>query len=385
MSGASWWGGGELVALFSPGLSIPALCFRRGKFCGNGAGEEKQKRCKKRAGRQGRKIRPEKFPEIVRIRVFWYNAAMSNSPIGERSGSIWFDGKMTPWRDAKIHVLSHSLHYGMSVFEGVRCYAADGGAAIFRLHDHTRRFFQSAHIMGMKIPFSEAEINDAQTAAVRENKYDSCYIRPLAFYGANSLGLAAADNPVHVIVAAWPWGTYLGEEGIKNGIRVKTSSFARHHVNSSMCLAKIGGYYVNSIMANAEAVRDGYEEALLLDVDGFVAEGAGENIFIVSGGRIYTPELASVLRGITRDSVMKLAAELGYAVEETRITRDAVYCADEAFFTGTAAEVTPVRELDGRVIGGGGRGPVTAALQAAFFDCTRGRRADYESWLSKVA
>lgn len=310
---------------------------------------------------------------------------MSTSPISDRDGSIWFDGKMTAWRDAKIHVLSHSLHYGMSVFEGVRCYAADFGAAIFRLQDHTRRFFQSAHIMGMDIPFSEDEINAAQIAAVRENNYDSCYIRPLAFYGAHALGLSATANPVHVIVAAWPWGTYLGEDGIKNGIRVKTSSFARHHVNASMCLAKTGGHYVNSIMAHAEAARDGYEEALLLDVDGFVAEGAGENLFIVRNGRLYTPELASVLRGITRDSVLQFAAELGYPVEETRLTRDAVYCADEAFFTGTAAEVTPIRELDGRKIGSGGRGPVTEALQTAFFECARGRRPGYESWLTKVA
>lgn len=316
---------------------------------------------------------------------FWYNAGMSNTPISERDGVIWFDGKMTPWRDAKIHVLSHSLHYGMSVFEGVRCYDADGGPAVFRLQDHTRRLFQSAHIMEMKIPFSQEQIREAQTAVVRENQYDSCYIRPLAFYGAHALGLSATDNPVHVIVAAWPWGTYLGEDGIKNGIRVKTSSFTRHHVNSSMCLSKTGGHYVNSIMAHAEAVRCGCQEALLLDADGFAAEGAGENLFIVRDGKIYTPELASVLRGITRDSVIQLAAELGYPVEETRLTRDAVYCADEAFFTGTAAEVTPVRELDGRVIGKGGRGPITEALQTAFFECARGRRAGYESWLTKVA
>ncbi len=292
---------------------------------------------------------------------------------------------MIPWRSATVHVLSHSLHYGMSVFEGVRCYAADSGAAVFRLHDHTRRFFQSAHIMGMKIPFSEEDISEAQTAVVRENKYGACYIRPLAFYGAHSLGLAATGNPVHVAVAAWPWGTYLGEEGIQKGIRVKTSSFARHHVNSSMCLSKTGGYYVNSIMAHAEAARDGYDEALLLDVDGFAAEGAGENLFIVRGGRIYTPELASVLAGITRDSVMRLAADLGYEVRETRMTRDAVYCADEAFFTGTAAEVTPIRELDGRTIGKGGRGPVTEALQTAFFECVKGRRAGFESWLTPVS
>ncbi len=291
---------------------------------------------------------------------------------------------MTEWREATTHILSHSLHYGISVFEGVRCYGTDDGPAIFRLHEHTRRLFQSAHIVGMKIPFSEAEINDAQIAVVRENKYDSCYIRPFVFYGAHSLGLSASDNPVHVAVAAWPWGTYLGEDGIRNGIRVKTSSFSRHHVNAVMCRAKAGGHYINSVMANAEATRDGYDEALLLDVDGFVAEGAGENIFIVCDGKIYTPELTSVLAGITRDSVMQLARAAGYEVCEKRITRDAVYCADEAFFTGTAAEVTPVRELDGRQIGEGSRGPITESLQRAFFDCVGGRAADFQSWLSPV-
>ena len=304
--------------------------------------------------------------------------------IADRDGKIWFDGKMTPWREASVHVLSHGLHYGTSVFEGVRCYAADGGPAIFRLRDHTRRLFQSAHILGMTIPFSEEEINEAQIAVVRENRHDSCYIRPLAFYGAHSLGIAATDNPVHVIVAAWPWGTYLGDAAIEKGIRVKTSSFARHHVNSAMCRAKAGGHYVNSVLANAEAARDGYDEALLLDTDGLVAEGAGENIFIVDGGRIYTPELTSVLSGITRDSVMQIAAKAGREVRETRLTRDAVYCADEAFFTGTAAEVTPVRELDGRRIGSGARGPITAMLQKEFFDCVAGRRADFESWLTAV-
>lgn len=304
--------------------------------------------------------------------------------ISDRAGSIWFDGKMTPWRDAQVHVLSHSLHYGMSVFEGVRCYATASGPAIFRLADHTRRFFESAHILGMKIPFSPDEINAAQLAAVSDNKHDACYIRPLAFYGAESLGLAAVGNPVHVIVAAWPWGAYLGDDGLQKGIRVKTSSFARHHVNVSMCRAKTGGYYVNSIMAHAEAAAAGYDEALLLDVDGFVAEGAGENLFIVSRGRIYTPELASVLAGITRESAIQLAQDMGYTVEEKRITRDAVYCADEAFFTGTAAEITPIRELDGRTIGGGGRGPITEELQAAFFDCVKGCRAGYEAWLTPV-
>ena len=304
--------------------------------------------------------------------------------ISDRDGTIWFDGKMVPWRAATTHVLTHSLHYGMSIFEGVRCYANDNGRAIFRLHDHTRRFFQSAHIIGMTIPFSLDDINAAQIAAVRDNHYDSCYIRPLAFYGANSLGLSAADNPVHVIVAAWPWGAYLGDDGIQNGIRVKTSSFVRPHVNSMMCRAKAGGHYINSVMAHAEAARDGYDEALLLDVDGLVAEGAGENLFIVCNGRIYTPSLTSVLAGITRDSIMSLATDMGYSVTEKRLTRDAIYCADEAFFTGTAAEVTPIRELDGRAIGDGRRGPITAALQSAFFECVGGRRGGYESWLTAV-
>ena len=304
--------------------------------------------------------------------------------ISDRDGFIWFDGKMTPWREATIHVLSHSLHYGLSIFEGVRCYAADKGTAIFRLQDHTRRFMQSAHILRMPLPFSAEEINQAQIEVVRQNNYDACYIRPLAFYGAHSLGLAASNNPVHCMVAAWPWGTYLGDEGLQKGIRVKTSSFTRHHVNSTMCLAKVGGHYVNSIMAHSEAADDGYDEALLLDTEGLVAEGAGENLFIIRDGRIYTPELTSVLSGITRASIIELAQAMGYSVTETRITRDAVYCADEAFFTGTAAEVTPIRELDRRTIGDGGRGPITEKLQSAYFECVQGRRANYESWLTYI-
>lgn len=321
-----------------------------------------------------------KLPPKSQLKIC-YNGGMS---ISDRDGVIWFDGKMTPWREATVHVLAHSLHYGMSVFEGVRCYNAGGRPSIFRLEDHTRRLFQSAHIIGMEIPFSQSEISEAQSAVVRENGHDSCYIRPLAFYGAHSLGLAATGNPVHVIIAAWPWGTYLGDEGLKNGIRVKTSSFTRHHVNSAMCRSKAGGYYINSIMAHAEVARDGYDEALLLDVNGLVAEGAGENLFIVSDGKLYTPELTSVLSGITRNSVIQLAAAEGLEVREARLTRDAVYCADEAFFTGTAAEVTPIRELDGRKIGNGGRGPLTEKLQSAFFECVSGKRKGFESWLTPV-
>ncbi|MDM5148069.1 branched-chain amino acid transaminase [Candidatus Persebacteraceae bacterium Df01] len=305
--------------------------------------------------------------------------------IAEREGNIWFDGKMTPWREAKIHVLSHSLNYGVSVFEGVRCYQTDSGPAIFRLTDHTRRFFQSAHIIGMKIPFSEDDINAAQRAVVRDGGHNACYIRPLAFYGAYSLGLAVDTNPVQVIVAAWPWGAYLGEEGMEKGIRVKTSSYARYHVNTTMCRAKVSGNYVNSVLAHKEAAQDGYDESLLLDVDGLVSEGPGENLFIVVRNQLYTPELTSVLSGITRDTVMTLAQDMGYEVVEKRITRDAVYCADEAFFTGTAAEITPIRELDGRVIGSGGRGPITEALQSAFFDCVAGKHPRSANWLTPAA
>ena len=304
--------------------------------------------------------------------------------ISDKDGLIWYDGEFVPWRDAKIHVLSHSLHYGLSVFEGVRCYQTPQGAAIFRLAEHTKRLFQSAHIMGMALPFSQDEINQAQIDAVRKNNLSFCYIRPLAFYGAHALSIHANGNPVHIIVAAWPWGAYLGEEGLKNGIRVKTSSYVRHHVNAAMCRAKVSGHYANSILSHTEAADHGYDEALLLDVDGLVAEGAGENLFIVQDGRLYTPELTSVLGGITRASVMTLAADLGYEVSEKRLTRDAVYCADEAFFTGTAAEVTPIRELDGRMIGGGQRGPITEALQTAFFDCVGGKHPRSSEWLTPV-
>ena len=304
--------------------------------------------------------------------------------MSDRDGFIWYDGKLVNWRDATTHVLTHTLHYGMGVFEGVRAYQTPKGTAIFRLQDHTDRLFRSAHILGMKMPYSKDEINEAQRAAVRENKLESAYIRPMAFYGAEAMGISAKTLSTHVIVAAWKWGAYLGQEALDNGIRVKTSSFSRHHVNITMCKAKANGNYMNSILAHREAEQDGYDEALLLDVDGFVSEGSGENVFIVRKGKIYTPDLTSALEGITRDTIVQLANELGYQVIEKRITRDEVYSADEAFFTGTAAEVTPIRELDNRAIGSGSRGPVTQKLQALYFDCVQGRSAKHEGWLTYV-
>jgi branched-chain amino acid aminotransferase len=304
--------------------------------------------------------------------------------MSDRDGVIWYDGIMVPWRDATTHVLTHTLHYGMGVFEGVRAYKTGQGTAIFRLQDHTNRLFNSAHIFGMKMPFDKQTLMEAQKAAVRENKLESGYIRPLVFYGSEAMGIAATTLSTHVIVAAWPWGAYLGAEALENGIRVKTSSFTRHHVNVNMCRAKSVSTYTNSILAHQEAAHDGYNEALLLDVDGYVAEGAGENIFIVKKGKLYTPDLTSCLEGITRDSVITLAREMGIEVIEKRITRDEIYCAEEAFFTGTAAEVTPIRELDQRTIGTGSRGPVTTRLQQAFFDCVAGRHPDHTDWLSYV-
>ena len=302
----------------------------------------------------------------------------------DRDGLIWFDGKMVDWRDAKVHVLTHTLHYGMGVFEGVRAYHADQGTAIFRLKEHTDRLFRSAHIMNMPMPFSKDEINAAQLAAVKENNLDSAYLRPMVFYGSEGMGLRADNLKTHVIVAAWSWGAYLGKEALEKGIRIRTSSFTRHHANIAMCKAKANGQYINSMLALSDALRDGYDEALLLDVDGFVAEGSGENFFMVYNGVIYTPELTSALDGITRATVIQLAEEEGYEVQEKRITRDEVYVADEAFFTGTAAEVTPIRELDGRVIGCGSRGPVTEKLQKKYFDVVHGRSAAHTDWISIV-
>ena len=309
--------------------------------------------------------------------------AIPNS-MADRDGVIWYDGKMVNWRDATTHVLTHTLHYGMGVFEGVRAYKTDKGAAIFRLQEHTDRLFNSAHILQMKMPFSKQEIADAMCAAVRENKLESAYIRPMAFYGAEAMGIAAKTLSTHVICAAWSWGAYMGDEALTKGIRVKTSSFSRHHVNITMCKAKANGNYMNSILAHQEAAQDGYDEALLLDVDGFVAEGSGENVFIIRKGKLYTPDLTSALEGITRDTIVQLAKEIGLEVIEKRITRDEVYTADEAFFTGTAAEVTPIRELDNRNIGSGTRGPITEKLQAMYFDVVKGKSAKHAHWLTLV-
>ena len=305
--------------------------------------------------------------------------------MADRDGFIWHDGKLVPWREATTHVLTHSLHYGLAVFEGLRAYKTDDGPAIFRLKEHTDRLFNSAHIYMMKIPYSKETLMEAHREVVRANKLESCYLRPIAFYGSEKMGVSPKGAQVHVSIAAWPWGAYLGEDGLANGIRVKTSSYARHHVNVSMCRAKYSGTYANSILANLEATEHGYDEALLLDVDGFVAEGAGENLFVVKDGQIYEPEIASALVGITRASVIQLAKELGFEVKAKRLTRDDLYIADEAFFTGTAAEVTPIRELDGRVIGTGSRGPITQKIQSLFFDVVNGRSPFHKSWLTPVA
>ena len=308
----------------------------------------------------------------------------TNGSMADRDGVIWYDGKLVDWRSATTHVLTHTLHYGMGVFEGVRAYKTDKGAAIFRLQDHTNRLFNSAHILQMKMPFTKQEIMEAQKAAVRENKLESAYIRPMAFYGAEAMGIAAKTLSTHVICAAWSWGAYMGDEALTKGIRVKTSSFSRHHVNITMCKAKANGNYMNSILAHQEAAQDGYDEALLLDVDGFVAEGSGENVFIIRKGKLYTPDLTSALEGITRDTIVQLAKEIGLEVIEKRITRDEVYTADEAFFTGTAAEVTPIRELDNRNIGSGTRGPITEKLQNLYFDVVKGKSAKHADWLTLV-
>ena len=302
----------------------------------------------------------------------------------DRDGVIWLDGEMVPWREAKTHVLTHTLHYGMGVFEGVRAYRAEKGTAIFRLQDHTDRLFRSAHIMNMAMPFDKETLNEAQRAAVRENNLESAYIRPMCFYGSEGMGLRADNLKVHVMVAAWSWGAYLGAEGMEKGIRIRTSSYTRHHVNITMCKAKANGNYMNSMMALQEAVACGYDEAMLLDNEGYVAEGSGENIFIVRDGVIYTPDLTSALDGITRNTIFKLAEELGVPVREKRITRDEVYIADEAFFTGTAAEVTPIREVDNRFIGAGKRGPITEKLQSMYFDVVHGRHHLHPEWLAYV-
>ncbi len=304
--------------------------------------------------------------------------------MADRDGVIWFDGELVPWREAKVHVLTHTLHYGMGVFEGVRAYKAELGTSIFRLQAHTDRLFDSAHIMQMKIPFDKDVLNEAQRTVVRENNLESAYIRPMCFYGSEGMGIRADNLRVHVMVAAWEWGAYLGKEALEKGIRIRTSSYTRHHVNISMCKAKANGHYINSMLALQEAVTDGYDEAMLLDNEGYVAEGTGENIFMVKDNIIYTPDLTSALNGITRKTIFTLAAEVGYEVREKRITRDEVYVADEAFFTGTAAEVTPIREVDNRAIGTGSRGPVTEKLQKMYFDLVHGRIQFNLDWLTLV-
>ncbi|MHA7817631.1 MAG: branched-chain amino acid transaminase [Pseudohaliea sp.] len=304
----------------------------------------------------------------------------------DRDGLIWLDGDMVPWRDAKVHVLTHTLHYGLGVFEGVRAYRTpDRGTCIFRLEEHTNRLFNSAKILGMKMPFDRDTVNEAQRAVVRENGLEEAYLRPLCFYGSEAMGLRADNLETHVMIASWEWPSYMDPEARERGIRVRTSSYTRHHVNITMCKAKACGNYINSMLALREAVDCGAEEALLLDNEGYVAEGSGENIFLVRGDRLYTPDLTSCLDGITRATVFALAAELGYTIEERRITRDEVYIADEAFFTGTAAEVVPIQSLDGRIIGEGRRGPVTEKLQAMYFDAVRGKRPENSAWLTPVA
>ncbi|MGL4316378.1 MAG: branched-chain amino acid transaminase [Pseudomonas sp.] len=304
--------------------------------------------------------------------------------MADRDGVIWYDGKLVEWRSATTHVLTHTLHYGMGVFEGVRAYNTPQGTAIFRLQAHTDRLFDSAHIMGMKIPFTKDEINEATRAAVRENNLETAYIRPMVFYGSEAMGLRATGLKTQVIVGAWHWGAYMGEEALQKGIKVRTSSFTRHHVNISMTRAKANGNYINSMLALQEAISGGADEAMLLDPEGYVAEGSGENIFLVKNGVVYTPEVTSCLNGITRDTILTLAGELGIQVVEKRITRDEVYIADEAFFTGTAAEVTPIREVDGRQIGIGSRGPVTEKLQKAYFDLVTGQTDAHPEWRTLV-
>ena len=303
----------------------------------------------------------------------------------EKLQKVWLDGELVAWDDAQIHVLTHTLHYGCGVFEGVRAYNTVNGTAIFRLQEHTERLFNSAKILRMVIPFSKEQVNQVQRDVVRANKLESCYIRPLAWIGSQKLGVSPRGNQIHLMVAAWPWGAYLGEEGMKRGIRVKTSSYTRHHVNITMTQAKAVSNYTNSILANMEALDDGYDEAMLLDASGFVSEGAGENIFVVKDGVVYTPDLsAGALNGITRNTILHICKDLGIEVVQKRITRDEVYIAEEAFFTGTAAEVTPIRELDRVEIGIGSRGPITEKIQSAFFDIVNGRNPKYAHWLTKV-
>ena len=304
----------------------------------------------------------------------------------DRDGVIWFDGKLVPWREARTHVLTHTLHYGLGVFEGVRAYhTASRGTCIFRLREHTERLFRSAHILRMNMPFDRATLNEAQRTVVRENGLEEAYLRPLAYLGSEGMGLRAEGLKTHVVIAAWEWPSYMDPEARERGIKVRTSSYTRHHVNVTMCKAKAVGNYTNSMLALHEAIDSGCEEALMLDPEGYVAEGSGENFFMVRDGKLHTPELTSCLEGITRDTIVSFVRDQGMELVERRITRDEVYVADEAFFTGTAAEVVPIREVDGRTIGDGRRGPVTTQLQARYFDLVRGKRAEYPEWLTPVA
>ena len=302
----------------------------------------------------------------------------------EKLQKIWLDGELVPWDDAKIHLLTHSLHYGLGAFEGIRCYECDDGrSAVFRLREHIVRLVQSCNILGIESSYDVDALVEASLATIRANELKACYIRPLAYVADGEMGLgSAAVNPIHVSIAVWPWGSYLGDEGLANGIRVRTSSFQRMHVNTLMTKAKAVGHYVNSILASVEARRGGYDESLMLDVDGYAAEGCGENLFIVRDGRVKTPPIATVLEGITRASAIELLRADGIAVVEERFTRDEIYIADEAFLTGTAAEITPMRSLDDRTIGSGKPGPVTKKLQASYFDAIRGRKPQYSHWLS---
>ncbi len=302
----------------------------------------------------------------------------------EKTEKIWMDGELVPWDDAKVHVLTHTMHYGLGIFEGIRCYETVDGPAIFRLAEHVDRLFKSARIFLIDIPYTEEQIEEAIITTVKVNGMRECYIRPLVYIGYGAMGLYPKGNPVRVSIAVWPWGTYLGDEGLKKGIRVKTSSFVRNHVNSTMSLGKVCGYYVNSQLAKKEAVSCGYDEALLLDTEGFVSEGSGENIFVARGGRLKTTPLTSILEGITRNSMITVARDEGIETIEERFTRDEVYVSDEAFFTGTAAEVTPIRELDGRPIGDGTPGEITRRLQDIFFSIVRGENKRYREWLTMV-
>lgn len=302
----------------------------------------------------------------------------------DQQGKIWMDGSFVDWADAKVHVLTHSLHYGLAAFEGLRCYKGRSGSAIFKLHEHVDRLFESAHIGMMTIPFEKKQVAEAIVETVRINKLEACYIRPLVYIGYGAMGVYPGDNPIKLAIAAWKWGSYLGDDALANGMRACVSSFTRHHVNVSMTRGKISGYYVNSILAKREAKSNGYDEAILLDPDGYVSEGTGENIFIVRKGRLKTTPLTSILEGITRNAVIELASEQGIVVLEERFTRDEMYIADEVFVTGTAAELTPVREIDSRRIGTGKPGPLTSALQKRFFAIVRGEDASHESWLTRV-